>query len=95
MVSSKNHNNANTSLSLRRDNNDVAVHVHRVRQYLWTVTTNGPIAHPQVMYEHEEPWKNDYWQGKTEEFGEKPVPLPLCPPKIPQELTTASAVMGQ
>jgi hypothetical protein len=21
-----------------------------------------------------------YWQGKTEELGEKPVPVPLCPP---------------
>jgi hypothetical protein len=23
------------------------------------------------------------WQGKTEELGEKPVPVPLCPPQIP------------
>jgi hypothetical protein len=22
-------------------------------------------------------------EGKTEEFGEKPVPVPLCPPQIP------------
>jgi len=23
-----------------------------------------------------------YWQGKTEVLGEKPVPVPLCPPHI-------------
>jgi hypothetical protein len=28
-----------------------------------------------------------YWQGKTEELGEKPVPMPLCPPQIPHVLT--------
>ena len=27
------------------------------------------------------------WQGKTEVLGEKPVPLPLCPPQIPHGLT--------
>jgi hypothetical protein len=27
-----------------------------------------------------------YWQGKTEVLGEKPVPVPLCPPKMPREL---------
>jgi hypothetical protein len=30
-----------------------------------------------------------YWQEKTEELGEKPVPLPLCPPQIPHGLTRA------
>jgi hypothetical protein len=39
-----------------------------------------------------------YWQGKTEKLGEKPVPVPLCPPKIPHGLTRvrtrASAVRG-
>jgi hypothetical protein len=29
-----------------------------------------------------------YWQGKTEELGEKPVPVPLCPPQIPHGLMT-------
>jgi hypothetical protein len=28
-----------------------------------------------------------YCQGKTEELGEKPVPVPLCPPQIPHGLT--------
>jgi hypothetical protein len=36
------------------------------------------------------------WQGKTEVLGEKPVPVPLCPPQIPHGLirsrTRASAV---
>ena len=27
------------------------------------------------------------WQGKTEVLGEKPVPVPLCPPQIPHGLT--------
>ena len=27
-----------------------------------------------------------YWRGKTKLFGEKPVPVPLCPPQIPYEL---------
>jgi hypothetical protein len=40
-----------------------------------------------------------YWQGKTEELGEKPVPAPLCPPQIPHGLTRAqtraSAVRGR
>jgi hypothetical protein len=30
-----------------------------------------------------------YWHGKTEELGGKPVPVPLCPPQIPHELTRA------
>jgi hypothetical protein len=40
-----------------------------------------------------------YWQGKTEELREKPVPVPLCPPQIPHGLTRArtraSAVWGR
>jgi hypothetical protein len=40
-----------------------------------------------------------YWQGKTEELGKKPVPVPLCPPQIPHGLTRtrtrASAVRGR
>jgi hypothetical protein len=27
------------------------------------------------------------WQGKTEVLGEKPAPVPLCPPQIPYGLT--------
>jgi hypothetical protein len=36
-----------------------------------------------------------YWQGKTEELGEKPVPVPLGPPQSPHGLTRASAVRGR
>jgi hypothetical protein len=40
-----------------------------------------------------------YWQGKTEKLGEKPVPVPICPPQIPHGLTRArtraSAVRGR
>jgi hypothetical protein len=39
------------------------------------------------------------WQGKTEELGEKPVPVPLCPRQIPHALTRdrtrASALRGR
>ena len=30
------------------------------------------------------------WQGKTDVLGEKPVPVPLCPPQIPHWLTPGS-----
>jgi hypothetical protein len=40
-----------------------------------------------------------YWQGKAEEFGEKTVSVPLCPPQNPHGLTRerirTSAVRGQ
>jgi hypothetical protein len=63
------------------------------------IATNGHIVHPQddiwvwrMMVE----W---YWQGKTEEHREKPVPVPLCPPQISHGLTGArirdSVVRGQ
>jgi hypothetical protein len=37
----------------------------------------------QVM-EH---WWKWNWQGNIEVLGEKPVPVPLCPPQIPHGLT--------
>jgi hypothetical protein len=50
-------------------------------------------------YEFGERQWNDIWQGKTEELGDKPVPVPLCPPQIPHGLirarTRASAVRGR
>jgi hypothetical protein len=36
-----------------------------------------------------------YWRGKTKELGEKPVPMPLCPPQIPHGFTRASMVRGR
>jgi hypothetical protein len=42
---------------------------------------------PQVIYEYgEPPWWNDIDRG-TEELGEKPVPVPLCPPQFAHGLT--------
>jgi hypothetical protein len=35
------------------------VHANGVRLRLWTAATNGSIAHPQVICEHREPWRND------------------------------------
>jgi hypothetical protein len=32
-----------------------------------------------------------YWQGKTEDLGEKPVPVPLCPPQIPHSDPNANS----
>jgi hypothetical protein len=40
----------------------------------------------QMVYESGEPWWNDI-DRKTEELGEKPVPVPLCPQQIPHGLT--------
>jgi hypothetical protein len=33
-----------------------------------------------------------YLQGKSEELGENPVPVPLCPPQIPHGLTQARKI---
>jgi hypothetical protein len=42
-------------------------------------------------YEFGERWWNGILTGKTEELGEKPVPVPLCPPQIPHGFTRARA----
>jgi hypothetical protein len=53
--------------------------VDGVRLCLWTAVTNGPIVHS--------PGDTRIWgpggvilTGKTKELGDKPVPVPLCPP---------------
>jgi hypothetical protein len=59
-----------------------------------TAASNGPFFHP--------PWDMSeygaamiwYWQGKTEGLGEKPGPVPLCPPQIPHWLTWALTNRG-
>jgi hypothetical protein len=43
---------------------------------------------PQMIYEYGAQW-NDMERGKTEEFRQKPVPVPLCPLQIPHWLTRA------
>jgi hypothetical protein len=47
-----------------------------------------------MIHDYEEPWWNDT-DRKTKELGEKPVPVPLCPPHMPHGLIWAFAVRGQ
>jgi hypothetical protein len=57
----------------------------------------GLLFIPQVIYESEQPWWNDINRGKLKNR-EKPVPVPLHPPKTPHWLTwvqiRASMVRG-
>jgi len=64
----------------------------------WMPTYVSILRTPQMIWA----WRATvewYWQGKTEELGEKPVPVPLCPPQIPhgltRERTQSSAVRGR
>jgi hypothetical protein len=61
---------------------------YMLRLRLWTADINGHIVHPpdDMSWRATVEW---YWQGKTEELGEKPVPVPLCPPQISHGLTRA------
>jgi hypothetical protein len=64
------------------------------RLCLWTAATNGPIVIPpgdMSMESH----SRMILTGGIEERGEKPVPVTLCPPQIPQKLTRASSVIGR
>jgi hypothetical protein len=51
----------NNLIHLRVDDD----HVDEVGLRLWTATTDGPIAHPQVVYDHGEPWWNDIDRGNA------------------------------
>jgi hypothetical protein len=64
----------------------------------WMPTYVSILRIPQMVWV----WRATvewYWQGTTEELGEKPFPVPLCPPQIPHGLTwartRASAVTGR
>jgi hypothetical protein len=59
---------------------EFVVHVDGVWLRLSTAATNEPIIHPPGdtrVWTATEEW---YWQRKTEELGEKPVPAPLYSP---------------
>jgi hypothetical protein len=60
-----------------------------VRQCLQTVAANEPILHPQVIYEHEDPWWNDTGREKPKNCEKNPVPVTLCLPQIQHGLTGA------
>jgi hypothetical protein len=54
----------------------------------WMPTYVSILRIPQMIWV----WRTTvewYRQGKAEELGEKSVPVPLCPPQIPQGLTRA------
>jgi hypothetical protein len=57
-----------------------------VRLSLWNCTSNGPFVHPpyDTWVNMEQRW-NDIDREK-QGLGEKPVPVPLCPPQIPYAL---------
>jgi hypothetical protein len=64
----------------------------------WLPTYVSILRIPQMIWV----WRATvewYWQGKTEKVGEKPVPVPLCPPQTPHGLTRgrtrASALRGR
>jgi hypothetical protein len=55
----------------------VVVHVDGVGRRFRTAATNGPIVHPQVIYDMDS-HGGMILTGKTEELGEKPLPMPIC-----------------
>lgn len=69
-----------------------------MRPRLRTATTNGPSVHPQMIYEYGDPRWN-YINGRNQRTQRKPVPLPLCPQRIPyrmtRTLTRDSALRGR
>jgi hypothetical protein len=66
--------------------------------HAWMPSYVSILRIPQMIWVWR-PTMEWYWQAKTEELGEKPVPVPLCPPQIPhgftQERTRASEVGGR
>jgi hypothetical protein len=54
-----------------------------VKLCLWTAAVTGPSVYP-TGYISNNSHGGMNWQLKTEEFGEEPVPVPLCPPHIPR-----------
>jgi hypothetical protein len=54
--------------------------------------TNRPIVHPSGHISVRRAMVEWYWQGKSDELGEMPVPATLCPPQIPDGLTWAQTL---
>jgi hypothetical protein len=86
---------SSTVFHLSRNTNDIScswnvvvVHVDWVRPCLWTVASNGPVVHSLDDMSMERD-SGMVLTGETEELGEEPVPVPLCPPQIPHGLTRA------
>jgi hypothetical protein len=91
---------------LERDMNSICdrmqftfVYVDVVKRRFLTAATNRPVVYPPWdiwVWRATVEW---YWQGKTKELEERPVPMPLCPPQIPHGLTRtrnrASGLRGQ
>jgi hypothetical protein len=94
------------SIRLYQESNMTAGEWQSVIFYLWDETTSLNCCHERT-YCSSPRWymrmENDggmtYWQGKTEDLGEKPVPVSLCTKQIPHELTRArtrdSALRGR
>jgi hypothetical protein len=66
----------------------VHVLVDGMRLCLWNAATNGPIVHPSgdILVWACRPGEI-ILTGETKDLGEKPVPVPLCPPQFPYQLT--------
>jgi hypothetical protein len=65
------------------------------RDCLWTAATNRTIDHPPGDIWAWRAMVELYWQGKTEEIGEKPVPMSQIPRGPTRARTRASAVRGR
>jgi hypothetical protein len=65
----------------------IVAHVNEMSLWLWTAASNRPVHNPddtsvqRAMVE--------WWQGKTKELGETPVPVPLCQQQISHGVTWA------
>jgi hypothetical protein len=56
--------------------------------------STGLLLIPQMIYERGAT-VNWYWQGKTEELGDKPAPVPLCPNPTWTDPAANSGLIGK
>jgi hypothetical protein len=67
----------------------VLVYVDGVTPCLWNAATDGPTLNSLYdiwVWRATVEW---CWQDKTEELGDKPVPVRLCPPQVPHRQSLA------